>query len=169
MVYAALAAAAAAFELGLTDRELLRGIAEYETVGRRARIIRTGRLTIVDDCYNANPTSMVAALRSLMSLPGRHVCILGDMLELGEDAGALHYETGKKAAELGADLVVGGGLLAERICEGAATAGAETVYFGGKAAIIEALPELLRSGDAVLIKASRSMKFEDITAAAERL
>ena len=83
MVYAALAAAAVGLELGLTDEEIARGIAGYQTVGDRARVIHANGLTVVSDCYNANPNSCRAALDSLAALSGRRVCVLGDMLELG--------------------------------------------------------------------------------------
>lgn len=165
MVYAALGAAAVGFELGLTDGEIAAGISDYVPVGSRARLLHTGKLTIVDDCYNANPTSVAAAIRSLAKLPGRKVCVLGDMLELGERSAALHRETGELARDCGIDLVLAVGPEARSIA-----AGAEDIarHFPDKAALLAALPGLLRPGDTVLVKASRGMRFEEVAAALER-
>ena len=129
-------------------------------MGSRGRLIHTGSLTIVDDCYNANPTSAAAALRSLTRVPGRRVCILGDMLELGERSAELHRETGALAKTLGLDLVLTTGTEAAEIAAGA---GNIARRFESKEALMDALPALLRPGDTVLVKASRGVKFEDIT------
>ena len=161
MVYAALAGAAAGWALGMSDEEIAAGIGDYETVGNRARLIHTGKLTILSDCYNANPNSTASAIDSLSSLPGRRVCILGDMLELGENSAKLHYQTGEKAAKSGVSLVLACGTLAKDIFEGARNGGAEAMHFGCKAELMERLDELLLEGDTVLVKASHSMAFED--------
>ena len=166
MVYAALEGAAAGIALGLSDEEIIRGIAAYEPVGRRARRVETGSLTIIDDCYNANPTSVGSAIRSLSRCVGRKVCILGDMLELGEDAEKLHFETGALAADAGIDLVLTTGTLSREIARGAIQ---PEHWFESREALCAALPGLLRSGDTVLVKASHSMRFEEITAALEAL
>ena len=165
MVYAALAGTAVGWALGMTDEEIARGIAGYRTVGERARVIRTGRYTVVSDCYNANPSSVAAALESLRLLEGRRVCILGDMLELGARSRELHAQAGAKAAACGVDLILACGPLAKDIEAGAAAAGGRTMWFGDKAALMEALPGLLEDGDNILVKASHSMAFEEITAA----
>ena len=166
LVYAALGAAAAGLALGLSAEEIRAGIAHYRPLGSRGRLISTGMLRIIDDCYNANPTSMAAALRSLSRQSGRRVCILGDMLELGERAEALHTEIGQLAGSLGIELVLTAGPLGAHIAAGARGV---SRHFPEKAALLEALPELLRQGDTVLVKASRGMHFEDVTAALERL
>ena len=161
MVYAALMGAAVGLELGLTDEEIRAGIAQYEPVGSRGRVLQTGRITILDDCYNANPTSMKSALDSLGSLPGRHVAVLGDMLELGENSPALHREVGRYAHAQGV-AVIACGPLSKHIAEGA---GADARWFPDVDSMTAALPALLRDGDAVLIKASHTMGFERVTAA----
>jgi len=171
MVSAALAAAAVGIELGLSDEEIAEGVAGFETVGRRARICRLEQLTLVDDCYNANPDSCAAGLRSLRALEGRRVCILGDMLELGPDSASLHHGLGRLAARE-TELVIACGPQSRHTADGAresAGPGTEVRYFTEKAALIEELPRLLRPGDVVLIKASRGMHFEDITEAVEKL
>jgi len=169
MVYAALAAAAVGLRLGLTDGEIAAGIADFAPVGRRARVSDTGFVTLVDDCYNANPDSVDCAVDSMAKLTGRRVCILGDMLELGPDSPALHRAVGRYAAEHGSELVLTAGRLAEDISAGAAEAGAQTAHYPDTASLIAALPEHLRRGDAVLVKASHSMKFENISEAVKAL
>lgn len=159
MVYAALEAAAIGMELGLTDGEIIRGIGDYETVGHRARVLKTESITVIDDCYNANPTSTASAIRSLSRLEGRKVCILGDMLELGGDAAELHRGIGELCGELGIGLVLTNGSLAREISRGAAENGK---HFEEKSELMDALPGLIRRGDCVLVKASRSMRFEEI-------
>ena len=165
MVYAALAGAAAGLELGLSEAQIAAGIESYRTVGDRARIIKAGDITVISDCYNANPNSMKAALDSLAALDGRRVCVLGDMLELGPDTARLHAEVGAYAAKAGVGQVIACGDLARHICEGARAAGAEALFFEDKAALIGRLSDIVRPGDRILVKASHSMAFEDIVAA----
>ncbi len=159
MVYAALAAAAVGIELGVPDAEIAAGIAEYEPVGRRASVIDTGKITIIDDCYNANPDSTQMAIKSASDLGGRLVCILGDMLELGERSEEFHIETGRTALEAGALLLTSG--------PRAAAMGGR--HYAGKAELIADLPNQIRPGDRVLVKASHSMAFEDVTEALKEL
>lgn len=160
MVSAALAGAAVGMELGLSDEEICRGIASYEPVGSRARLIKTDKIEIIDDCYNANPTSLASALRSLARFDCRKVAILGDMLELGENSAALHREAGEAAKVLGIDLVLTQGDDSAHLAAGGSGI---SCHFESKEALLDALPELILSGDAVLVKASRGMKFEDVT------
>ena len=162
MVYAALAGAAVGFVLGLTDEEIISGVARYETVGRRSAVTETGKITLIDDCYNANPDSVKCGIDSLMKLPGRHVCILGDMLELGEKEEAMHRDVGAYAAQAGAALVLCSGRLGSAIAEGAGAAGK---WYPSVDALIGALPELILPGDRVLVKASRGMRFDPIAEA----
>ena len=162
MVYAALEGAAVGLVLGLTEEEIAAGIACYETVGRRSVVTDTGKITLVDDSYNANPDSVKCGVDSLLRLPGRHVCILGDMLELGEEEEAMHRDVGAYAASRGVDLVLSSGTLGAAIAEGAGEAGR---WFASVEELIAALPELIREGDRVLVKASRGMRFERIAEA----
>lgn len=169
MVYAALSGAAVGLSMGLDDAAIARGIASYKTVGRRASVIDTGFVTLVDDCYNANPNSVKCAVDSLKMLPGRKVCVLGDMLGLGESGERLHLEVGQYAGENGAELILTAGELARDIDAGAAKTGAQTVHFDTSARLIAALPEYIKKGDAVLVKASHAMKFEEVSEAIKKL
>ena len=166
MVYAALEGAAVGIVLGLSDREIEAGIASYRTVGRRNAVIDTGFVTLVDDCYNANPESMRCAVDSLAACTGRRVCLLADMLELGEDSPKLHQELGRYAAEKGIDLVAACGELGQNIAEGAGERGR---WFASRDAMIEALPGLLKKGDRVLVKASLGMHMEHVAEAVKAL
>ena len=168
MVYAALMGAATGWALGLSDAEIAEGIAAYETVGNRARLIDTNGYTILSDCYNANPNSTASAIDSLVTLPGRKVCILGDMLELGPETRKLHYKTGAYAAKQGVNLVIGCGDLSRSTYEGAKDAGCEAMHFETKADLMAEIKSIIRRGDCVLVKASHSMAFEDIVAHLEK-
>lgn len=164
MVYAALMGAAVGMELGLDDEEIAAGIAAYETVGSRGRVKQANGITILDDCYNANPTSCRSSLDSLSALPGRPVAILGDMLELGEIGPALHRQLGEYAASLGVQ-VIACGSLSRNTAEGA---GENTPWFADTESLLKALPGLVNHGDAVLVKASHAMNFEAVVRALEK-
>ena len=166
MVYATLEGAAVGIVLGLSDKEIEAGIASYKTVGRRNAVVDTGFVTLVDDCYNANPESMRCAVDSLSACTGRRVCLLADMLELGEDSPKLHLELGRYAAEKGIDLVAACGELGNNIAEGAGERGQ---WFASRDAMIEALPTLLKKGDRVLVKASLGMHMEHVAEAVKAL
>jgi len=159
MVYAALAAGAVGMEIGLSDEEIISGIAAYVPVGRRANVTVTPCLTLIDDCYNSNPDSTASAIESAAVLPGRLVCILGDMLELGEESKDLHRQTGELALKRGALLITTGEL--------SGNMGGR--HFEDKKALIAALPDILQTGDKVLVKASHSMAFEEISEAIKEL
>ena len=119
MIYNALAATAVATMLGLSDEEIQKGIASVEPVGGRSHIIREEHVTIIDDCYNANPVSMKAAIDLLSMANSRTVAILGDMFELGSNENTLHYEVGAYAAEKGIDVILCIGNLSRNMYEGA--------------------------------------------------
>ena len=161
MVYAALMGAAVGISLGLTDEEIQAGIAAYETVGSRGRVIQSAGMTILDDCYNANPTSCQSSLTSLVMLPGRPVAILGDMLELGDAGPVMHRMLGEFASSLGIR-VIACGLLSKNTAEGA---GGDSLWFSDTDALLKKLPSLVKEGDCVLVKASHAMNFEAVVAA----
>ena len=163
LVAAALGAAAVGLHMGLSDEEIASGIAEYAPVGGRSALEKTGKITIINDCYNANPTSTVSALNSLVGLSGRRIAILGDMMELGEAAEKqLHRETGEYAAKCGIDLLLTTGALSKFMSGGAERSGLNAVHFETKEQLMAAIPSLVTAGDNVLVKASNSRKFIDI-------
>jgi UDP-N-acetylmuramoyl-tripeptide--D-alanyl-D-alanine ligase len=125
----------------------------------RDQIVRLPDLTILDDSYNASPSSMIAALELLATLPGRHVAVLGGMRELGESHDRSHREVGKAAASL-ADLVIVVGEEADGIVAGASSLGEAVVRVPDREAALAALQERLKPGDAVLVKASRGVALE---------
>jgi UDP-N-acetylmuramoyl-tripeptide--D-alanyl-D-alanine ligase len=166
MIYAALAAAAIGLAAGLAPDEICGGLLRYESVGRRASVWTAGGITLVDDCYNANPESLRAAIDSLAVLPcRRRVCILGDMLELGENRESLHYDCGRYAAEHKVELLLTAGEESRCMAQGAQDAGAKALHYGNKEELTADLPNRLKEGDAVLVKASHSMAFESISEA----
>lgn len=163
MVYAALEGAAVGMKFGLTDEEIMRGIASYETVGRRANVIETGYITVIDDCYNANPDSVKCAIDSMCGSTGRRVCVLGDMLEMGSARAERHADIGRYAVSHGVELLLCVGDMSENTAR--AAEGIAALHFDNNAQLIAALPELIKKGDTVLVKASHSMKLEEVSEA----
>ena len=166
MVYAALEGAAVGFIMGLSDEEIENGISAYTTVGRRNAVTDTAYVTLIDDSYNANPESMRCAVDSLVKIPGRHVCLFGDMLEMGPDSRKMHQNLGSYAREKDVDLLVACGEFGTAIAEGAGDRG---LWVPGTEEMIEALPRLLKTGDIVLVKASRGMHLEKVADAIKEL
>ncbi|MCI8622465.1 MAG: UDP-N-acetylmuramoyl-tripeptide--D-alanyl-D-alanine ligase [Provencibacterium sp.] len=161
----ALAAFAAGCELGLSGQEAAEGLRRYEPSGMRQRMVRLGGVTVVEDCYNASPDSMRAALRTLQELPaaGRRAAVLGDMLELGETAAEAHREIGRCCAENGIDRLYGFGPQAALTVEAAQAAGMrEAEHFTSKQALTARLAQETGEGDVLWVKASRGMRFEEI-------
>ncbi len=157
MVSNALAAVAVGRLLGLSDEQLKNGVEAYKTVGSRANVINANGIRIIDDCYNANPTSVKASLDTLMNFGGRKVAVLGDMKELGSNELSLHFDTGAYAKEIGVDSVIAVGPLAKELARGA-----DGEWFESIDALKEKLGSLVKEGDTVLVKASHSMQFEKI-------
>ena len=162
MIYNAMAAAAVGVQFDMTKEEITAGISHVEAVAGRSHLIEAGDKVVIDDCYNANPVSMKAAIDLLATAPGRKVAILGDMFELGENERAMHREVGRYAAEKGIDLILCVGGLSSEMYEGAAEKGGEARHFEIREALEAVLQDLLQPGDTVLVKASHSMAFENI-------
>ena len=161
-VHNALAASAAGLAGGLTPDQIVAGLGSGWSAPHRAQLVAAGDVTIVDDSYNASPGSMVAALDLLAGLPGRRVAVLGAMLELGESAEAGHRAVGRAAARVCDMLVVvGSGAIA--IAQGAREAGLESSRLHeaeDREAALDVLRPRLRSGDVVLVKASRGIALD---------
>ena len=133
---------------------------------RGQRIALPGDIVVVNDCYNANPMSMRAALDDLaVSAAGRKVAVLGDMLELGPDEAAYHEEVGRRATDAGVELLVTVGPRAERI--GATFAQGEHRHAANAREAAALVPDLLEPGDTVLVKGSRGVGLEVVAQALE--
>ena len=170
MAYSASIAVAVGEELGLSHDEIVRGAAAYEPAGSRMRVVRLpeGRI-ILDDCYNANPQSVTAALEVLAKTECDHrVAVLGDMGELGDLTEQAHYNMGALASMLGIDFVVAIGEKAAKIADGTAQSGGEVLHFATKEEAIGALKEELRPNTAMLVKASHAMHFGALVEALQR-
>ena len=161
MVYSASMAVAVGEELGLEHDEIVRGIAGYEPTGSRMRVLRLSEDRILlDDCYNANPQSVTAALEVLAKTEcDRTVAVLGDMGELGSLTNQAHFNMGALATMLGIDYVVAIGEKAAKIADGTAMSGGSVTHYATKEEAIPELREQLGPRTAMLIKASHSMHF----------
>ena len=163
-VYNALAACAAGKCLGIDIAESLEALKGYVPSGMRQRIVKKGGITFIEDCYNASPDSQAAALAVLGAMKAtRHIAVIGDMLELGSFSEQAHREVGEKAAQNGIDAVLTYGERALLTAEGAKASGVPLVRsFSDKKELSDFLSSELHEGDAVLFKASRGMKLEDV-------
>ena len=170
MVSNAVAGAAVGYSLGLTADEIKAGIESLPSIPGRNHIIETDHMIILDDCYNANPISMKASIDVLNMAIGRKVAVLGNMGELGDTAEALHAEVGTYAAEQNVDLVCGIGDLTRSLVEEASKgANTEALWFADNESFIQAIPDIIKDGDNVLVKASHGMNFPQIVHALEEL
>jgi len=173
LVEDALCAAAAAYATGLVGSRnltaLRQAIAGFTGVaGRLTRRVAPGGRTLLDDSYNANPPSAHAAFATLRSIAGsgRAIAVLGDMLELGDDAESLHAEVGRRAAELGLDALIGLGPLAACAVEGARAAGiSHAALAADPHDAARRARSLTGAGDAVLVKGSRGSRMERVAQA----
>lgn len=163
-VYNALASLAVARHFGLETAKAAEGIANFTPSGMRMDISGEAGLTLINDCYNASPASMKAALDVLSEVEAdRRIAVLGDILEMGEFAAEAHRQVGADAAESGVDYLFTCGEHGALIAEGARAGGMEACHvrhFDTVKQITAYLPDFIMKHDAVLVKASRGMKFE---------
>lgn len=165
MVLNALAATAVAHRMGMKEEEIREGLHKVERVAGRSNIIRLKKGVLIDDCYNANPVSMKAALELLWQADGRKVAVLGDMFELGEEERKLHRQVGAYAAEGKTDILIAVGELSEEMQKGAEEvkdSGTRILYVKEKEDLYSLLKETLVPGDTILLKASHGMKFSEV-------
>ncbi len=164
----ALFALAVGAELGLNRAELARGLAECQAAKMRLQVWDVSGVRVLDDAYNANADSMLAALQVLQELPckGRRVAVLGDMAELGAHSESAHAEVGRRVAELGIGQLIAVGKMAGVMGQAARDAGLKRVIeLGDAEAAVATLKSFLKAGDTVLLKASRAARLERITQA----
>ncbi len=148
--------------LGLDDDAIAAGLASADVPDKRLNLRSVGGVTIIDDTYNANPESVAAGLMLLKSLPcdGRRVVVLGDMLELGDDAARLHDEAVQAAARAG-DMIIGVGPLTAD-CKGC------DIAFDNSADAAAHMAQILKPNDLVYLKASRGTQLERVVDALTR-
>ncbi|MBA4347731.1 MAG: UDP-N-acetylmuramoylalanyl-D-glutamyl-2, 6-diaminopimelate--D-alanyl-D-alanine ligase [Clostridiales bacterium] len=160
-VYNALAAVSVGLLLGMEMEEIASGIETYKPLRGRMNVHEQAFFTVIDDTYNANPTSMKASLDVLKACSGRRVAILGDMRELGESAPQMHEDVGRYAASLGIERIICVGTESKRMLLGAeSVAPGHAQYFETQDELLKVLSDLVRQGDVILVKASRGMKLE---------
>jgi len=158
----ALAAAAAGTALGLSAQQIAEGLGQMKPVaGRLSWKDLPGGARLLDDTYNANPTSARAAMDLLAALPGQRWLVLGDMKELGPEADRMHEEVGRAARALGIDRLYTLGPASRHAAEGFG----RVRHFDSIEALVEALREDLAPGVSVLVKGSRSSRMERVVAA----
>ena len=168
MVYNALAGTAVGLTYGLTLDEIKAGIESLQSLSGRFHILENEKknITVIDDCYNANPVSMKASLDVLSTALTRKVAILGDMFELGTKELLLHREVGTYAAEKKLDLLCCIGTLSKAMADGASEFSAQNdtkiCYFETKNNFLNAVSSIIKEHDTILVKASHGMAFEEI-------
>jgi len=166
-VYNALAAIAVCMHLRIPKSTVAAALASFSPPKFRMQVKKLGSVTILDDCYNANPSSMRSALSTLAALEttGRRVAVLGDMLELGPDSEKLHGEVGNYLMEMGVDELYTFGNLSRHLNQGARDKGLprkNAHHFADFDLMMAELASDLKPGDVVLVKASRGMRLERV-------
>jgi UDP-N-acetylmuramoyl-tripeptide--D-alanyl-D-alanine ligase len=167
----ALAAAAVGTVLQIPAADIVAGLQAYRGMYGRLAVRRgRGAVTLIDDTYNANPNSVRVALQFLGHLPtaGRRLAVLGDMLELGTAAPALHREVGAQVAAIQVEHLIALGAFAQDIAQGACAAGMAPAHIhvaADQQETLELLESLQEPGDVILLKGSRSMAMEHLVQA----
>lgn len=148
-------------ELGLTLEEMSKGLSNLEATSMRLELFKRENFTVINDCYNSSPSSVISAIDVMLNVNGnRKVCILGTMRELGDESVKAHREVGAYAKNKNIDLVLCCGDYSENIAEGF---GDSCKVYENKEELIADLKNIIKNEDVILVKASRSMKFEEIT------
>lgn len=160
MVQNAIAAAAAARALNIPLLKIKTGLEKFLPVAGRLQFKKgLNGVSIIDDTYNANPISIRAALTVLSKLPGKQIFVMGDMVEMGEDAEKLHHEMGLQAKSLGIDKMFGVGPMTALAIQ---AFGQNAMHFSDKSLLIQALNLEVSSDTTILIKGSRFMRMEEV-------
>jgi UDP-N-acetylmuramoyl-tripeptide--D-alanyl-D-alanine ligase len=160
-VYNALAAVAVGRQGGLSLAQAAGALASLAPPDKRGAVVQLGNITIINDCYNSNPTALDAMVDTLAAMPAkRRIVVAGEMLELGPTGEELHRRSGRNMAKKGIDLLVGVRGLAKPMAEAAAAAGMHAEFVATPEEAGEWLARETRDGDVVLMKASRGVKLE---------
>ncbi|MBV9674332.1 MAG: UDP-N-acetylmuramoyl-tripeptide--D-alanyl-D-alanine ligase [Verrucomicrobia bacterium] len=170
MIANACMAAAVGFLFGLSIQDCVTGLERTVLPGNRLKMQSVGGIYVINDTYNANPESMVAAFRSAINLPckGRRVAVLGRMGELGKQSESGHRKVGLEVAKLGFDILITVGTEAELIAQ-AAKGATETHSVESQQQAVETLLDCLQPGDLVLVKGSNSARMDRVVDALEGL
>lgn len=163
----ALAAAGVGFVLGISGTVIAEGLGKFRPAAMRSQISTSHGVQMINDCYNANPASMKAAIQLLAELGRgkRSIAVLGDMLELGAGSKQMHRDVGAFLAGQGIGELLACGVLGRELAEGARRAGMPTdriIELPDAAAAGTALESMVRQGDVVLVKASRGLRMEQV-------
>lgn len=164
-VYNALSGFLVGIEIGLTPNQIIKSYLNYQNSGMRQRVREYNGIKVIEDCYNASPDSMQAAIGVIgsISCSGRRIAVLGDMLELGEQSAKMHHQVGEMAAKAGLDEILCYGTEALHIFEGAKQANyGKCFHFLNRENMVSYIKELIQPGDAIIFKASRGMKLEQV-------
>jgi UDP-N-acetylmuramoyl-tripeptide--D-alanyl-D-alanine ligase len=160
-IYNALAAVATGMERGLSLAEATGALATLSPADKRGAVVQLGNITVINDCYNSNPTALDAMVDTLAAMPARRrIVVAGEMLELGPSGEDLHRQSGRHMAKQGIDILVGVQGLAQQMVEGAGGAGIRAEFVATPEEAGEWLVRETRAGDVVLLKASRGVKLE---------
>ena len=170
-VYNAMVAFSVGLKMNMSEAEIRAGLLSYVPAGMRQNIYAIGGITVIEDCYNASPESMSAAINVLgdtaKARGGRKIALLGDMKELGTDSAKLHAKVGSLLAESKADMLFTYGELSENLADGAALGGmTEKQIYRNPVADAEMVGKkllgVLKEGDILLVKASRALRAEEV-------
>ena len=158
----ALAAVSVGLEMGIAPELIQKRLYDFRNIAGRQEVLVKNGFTLINDCYNAGPESMAAALAVLGTREGRHIAVLGDMLELDSRTQAEHYRVGRIAAEK-ADILLTYGPNGSRVISGAITGGmsdTKAMAFEDREKLTAALRWMAQPGDVILFKGSRGMRME---------
>jgi len=166
-IYNALAAISAGFLYKIDYEDIYKALSEFEPVSARLSLKNAEGVYIIDDTYNSNPQSLAGAIKALADYKtyGRKILVCADMLELGRSSARYHNEAGRSAALAGIDYLVIVGKFSDAVREGALSNGMrkEAVFFcKNNAAVLDALKDIVRERDVVLLKGSHSMRLGEV-------
>lgn len=164
----ALAAFAVGIHCGMEPHAIVEALATYKPAGMRQKVVRHNDIQVVEDCYNAGPDSMIAAIKAFGEMPplegGRKILVMADMLELGDFSKECHRQVGQEAAAHGLDVILCYGPESQATAEAAREADqhCDVRHFTDKESLIRALLLCVRKGDTIWFKGSRGMKLEEV-------
>lgn len=162
-VYNALAAFAAGVLNGVDADAIKKAFSDYVPSGMRQKTVDCGDFTVIEDCYNASPDSMRAAVNTLADIKAeKRIAVLADMLELGSISETAHLEVGALCAEKGIDCLLAYGAEAKHYVSGAVNGGIKkAMFFNDKAELLDALINETKKNSVILFKGSRGMRLEE--------